>query len=138
MWSWIFILALFLCRGPVMGYLHAQMAGGNVSGIVTDPSGASIPRAAIVVRRIATRVAMTVNANGEGFYAAWNLVPGEYEVAVSAAGFETQIARLTLLVGSEEELNFAMRIGSVDQTLEVKGPSAGIDLAMSALGAAVD
>jgi hypothetical protein len=37
--SCLFILVLLLCRGPASEALHAQIAGGNVSGVVTDPSG---------------------------------------------------------------------------------------------------
>src|SRR5258707_494730 len=129
----LLILVLLLCCG-----LRAQVAGGNVSGVVTDPSGASIPRAKVVLRNLATQIVRTVNANVEGFYAAPNLVPGEYKVTVSAVGFETQASRFTLTIGAEGELNFALRIGSVDQTMEVEGPAAGIGLATSALGAVVN
>src|SRR5258708_15561746 len=129
----LLILVLLLCCG-----LRAQVAGGNVSGVVTDPSGASIPRAKVVLRNLATQIVRTVNANVEGFYAAPNLVPGEYKVTVSAVGFETQASRFTLTIGAEGELNFALRIGSVDQTMEVEGPAAGIGLATSRAGAGGD
>jgi hypothetical protein len=133
-----FVLVLFLCCGSATETLHAQIAGGNISGVVTDPSGASIPRAKVALRCLATQIVRTVSANVEGFYAAPNLVPGDYEVTVSAAGFESQVSRFTLTIGGEGELSFALRIGSVDQTMEVEGPAAGIGLATSALGAVVN
>ena len=127
---------LFWSLGAVT--LHGQIAGGNVSGIVSDPSGASIPQAKLVLRSLATQIVRTVKPNLEGFYAAPNLVPGEYEITASAQGFETQVARLTLPIGAEQELNFALRIGSVDQTMNVEVPAGGIGLATSALGAVVN
>src|SRR5260370_27100040 len=133
----LLIPILFLCRVPGNEVLRAQIAGGNVSGVVADPSGASIPQSRVVLRNLATQIVRTVSANVVGFYAAPNLVPGDYELTVSAAGFETQISRFTLTIGAEAELNFALRIGSVDQTLEVEAPAAGIGLATSALGAVV-
>ena len=48
-----------------------------------------------------------------------NLIPGEYEVNTCAAGFKAEVSRLTLSVRMEAELNFALRLGSVDQTVEV-------------------
>ena len=106
--------------------------------MVTDPSGASVPRAKVVVKNLATQVVRTAIANVEGFYSAPNLAPGEYEVTVTAAGFDAEVSRFTLTIGSEGELNFALRIGSVEQTMEVEAPAAGIGLAQSTLGAVVD
>ena len=130
------ILVLFWSLGPAP--LHAQIAGGNISGVVSDPSGASIPQAKIVLTNLATQIVRTLNTNLEGFYAAPNLLPGEYEAVVSAEGFKPQVARLTMAIGEEQELNFALWIGSVDQTMDVEGPAAGIELATSALGAVVN
>src|SRR5215469_14320323 len=117
-------LLLFIalaCCGPLAEISRAQIAGGSVSGVVTDPSGASVPRAKVVLRSLATHSARALTTNLQGFYTAPNLIPGDYEVTASAAGFETQVARLTMRVGAEQELNFTLRVGSVDQKLEVAG-----------------
>ena len=133
-----FILVLLLCGGSATETLDAQIAGGSVSGVVADSSGASVPHAKVVLRSVATQIVRPLSSNLEGFYTAPNLVPGEYEVTVSAAGFETQVARLTVLIGAEQELNFTLRIGFVDQTIEVHGPADGIASATSVLGAVVN
>jgi hypothetical protein len=54
----------------------AQVAGGNISGVVADPSGAAIPRAKTFLKSLDTQIPRTALANEEGFYAAPNLVPG--------------------------------------------------------------
>jgi hypothetical protein len=64
-----FTVVLLLCGGSAVETLYAQIAGGNVSGVVIDPSGASIPRAKVVLRSLATQIVRTVNANVEGLYA---------------------------------------------------------------------
>src|SRR5260370_655020 len=130
------ILVLFGSLGQAA--LHAQIAGSSISGVVSDPSGASIPRAKIVLRNLATQIVRTLNTNVEGFYAAHSLLRGEYEAIVAAEGFKPQVARLTMAIGEEQELNFALWIGSVDRTMDVEGPAAGIELATSALGAVVN
>src|ERR1700682_4736221 len=105
-----FILVLLLCCGSTIETLDAQIAGGNVSGIVTDSSGASVPQAKVVLRNAATQRVRSLSSNLEGVYTAPNLVSGEYEVTASAAGFKTEFARLTVPIGAEQELNFALRI----------------------------
>ena len=132
------ILVGLLCWGVAAGRLEAQFTGGNVSGLITDPSGAAIPQARVVFRDLAMQTRRTLNANLEGFYRAPNLVPGEYDVTVSAASFESQVARLTLPIGAEQELNFALRIGPVDQVVEVESPAEGVGQASSAVGAVVN
>src|ERR1700730_13966202 len=58
----------------------AQVAGGIISGTVTDNTGAAIPQAQISITNRATDVTRQVVANGDGFYSAPNLQPGEYQV----------------------------------------------------------
>jgi hypothetical protein len=118
--------------------VRAQVAGANLTGIVTDPSSASIPKAKVALKSVATQIVRSLTANGEGFYTAPDLPPGQYEVTVSASGFQTQTAHLILTIGAEEELNFSLHIGSVDQTVEVEGPAAGVDLSTPTIGAAVN
>src|SRR6266849_3769579 len=99
----LLIPILLLCCGPGSDALRAQVVGGNISGVVADPSGAAIPRAKTVLKSLDTQILRTALANEEGFYAAPNLVPGLYEVTVSAAGFESQVSHISLATGAEAE-----------------------------------
>src|SRR5262245_20955981 len=60
------LLLLFIVTGPKL--LQCQVAGGTISGTVTDPNGARIPEAQISIQSRATGVTRTVAANKEGFY----------------------------------------------------------------------
>ena len=71
------------------GWLCAQNVTGAVSGTVTDPSGAVIPGAAVVVHNVGTGVDTTVKTNDVGLYSARFLPIGQYQVTVSATGFAT-------------------------------------------------
>src|SRR5258708_3002157 len=136
--SCVAVVISFLCFVPDTGRLRAQSADGTVTGVVADPSGASVPQAKMVFTNMGTHIVRELSSNVDGFYTAPNLVPGDYEVTVSAAGFETQIARLTLTIGAEQELNFALRLGSIEQSLQVEAPAVGIELATTTLGAVVN
>ena len=72
------ILALLLCYESGIHTLHAQIAGGNVSGAVIDASGGSVPHAKVVLKSLATQVTRALNVNLAGIYTAPNLLPGEY------------------------------------------------------------
>ena len=64
----------------------AQTTSAGITGVVTDPNGAVVPNATVVVTNTATNQQRTVTSNGEGIYAISPLPVGIYEVKVSSAG----------------------------------------------------
>jgi hypothetical protein len=130
---WIFGLCLVNSRP-----LRAQVAGGTLSGSITDPSGAVVAKAQVVIKNLATGVATTVTTNSDGYYSAANLLPGEYEVAVSATGFNTGIKKgITINVGSQPVFNMALQIGTVTNTVEVSTEAPTVQLTSSEISATV-
>jgi len=128
------IAALVLVLGLVSATLcRAQVAGGTISGTVSDPSGARIPQAQVSIQNRATGVTRAVAANDEGFYSAPNLLPGDYQVTVAAAGFETRVTNLTLTVGADMVLNMGMIVGMASQRVEIKDTAPIVELGSSAL-----
>src|ERR1700693_890917 len=82
------LVLLVLCG--VGTNVHAQVAGGTISGTVTDSSGRVINEVQIIITNVATEVTREATTNDEGFYSAPNLLPGSYEVKLSAHGFKTE------------------------------------------------
>ena len=83
--------------------LRAQVAGGTLSGTIMDPAGRAVPQAQIVIKNLATGVERTVTTNTDGFYTAVNLLPGEYQITISATGFNTEIKTgITMNVGAQQ------------------------------------
>jgi len=127
-----------LCRFPpgiplaILGCLamQAQMPGGAVSGTVTDPTGASVPQAVLVLTHTPTARARTLTTNREGFFTASNLLAGEYEITASAGGFEKQVVQFRLNAGAQAEVNFELRVGPIDQFIEVGPPTWVIAIAL--------
>ena len=83
---------------------RAQVAGGTLAGTITDPSGAEVPNAQIVIKDLATGVERTVATNKEGFYIAANLLPAEYQVTVTATDSIPK-SRMELKLTSERNRN---------------------------------
>jgi hypothetical protein len=132
--AWVF----GLCLGSAHP-LRAQVAGGTLSGTITDPSGAAVPNAEVVIKNSATGITRNVSTNAEGFYTAVNLLPGEYEITVSATGFNTGVKKgITINVGSQPVFNMALQIGTVANSVEVSTEAPTIQLTSSDISATVN
>jgi hypothetical protein len=134
---WIFVILVVCILGT--GKLHAQVAGATLTGTVKDSSGGVIPNAQVAITDVATSVVRTVSSNAAGFYIASNLLPGNYEVRVTASGFKTQLEKgITLTVGAEQQLDLLMQVGQMNQTVEVTTEAPTVELTSSELGATVN
>src|ERR1700680_80842 len=118
----------------------AQEAGGTLVGLVTDPDGGVVGTAAISITNVDTGVVRTVPSNGDGLYAAPNLVPGNYEVRVVAAGFSSPVVTgVTLTVGERREIDVHLEVGQVSEKVTVAGSQiSDVQLSSSAVGNVVD
>src|SRR5579863_1801298 len=132
---WGATLAVLILISGSNALIKAQVVGANLSGTITDPSGAVVPNAQVAIKNVATGVVRTVTTNADGVYSAPNLQPGDYEVTASAAGFNAEATKITLTVGADQALNLTMKVGQATQTVEVSGAAPAINLVNSALGA---
>src|ERR1700730_1959773 len=118
---------------------RAQVSGGNLSGTISDPSGRVIPQALISIQNVATGITTTATTNSDGFYSVANLLPGEYQVTVSANGMATEVKKgISLSVGAQQVFNLTLQVGSVEKTVvEVTTEAPAVQLASSDISAVV-
>lgn len=103
---WFLGVRILVLSFLISGSLSAQVA--TLFGRVTDPSGAAVPKAAIVVKNVATGQSAKTETNSNGTYNVPNLAPGDYEVSASADGFDTKLTRVTLAVGATQTIDMAL------------------------------
>lgn len=116
---------MFLRLGVLLFVLAAATSAtwaqfnGNIAGHVQDQSGAAVAKAKVVLTNAATSETSATESDGSGDFRFVHLAPGSYELSVSAAGFATSTASLTLL--TEETLNVPVRltVGTVSEKIEV-------------------
>jgi len=114
---------------------RAQVSGATLTGTVSDSSGAVIPNVRILIKNEGTSEVRTVTVDSAGFYSAPNLLPGQYDVTVTAPGFATSVQKgVILTVGAQQLLNVKMLVGQVTQTIEVQDLAPSVDLATSTVG----
>jgi hypothetical protein len=118
---------------------QAQLAGANLTGVVVDASGSSVPNATVSIKNVSTGVIRDVQSNSDGVYSAPNLLPGDYDIEASAARFsKTLVKGVTLTVGSERALNLTLKVGTVNVVVEVVDIHPSVETSSSTLSATVE
>ena len=104
--------------------LHAQTTA-QLSGTVTDVTGAILPGAKVVLVNEATRDTRVVTSNGAGVFSFPALLPATYTIQVSAKGFEGKsITGIELHGGDQREVPaFSLPIGAESQSVTVEATS---------------
>jgi len=99
----------------------AQVDRAALSGTVTDPSGAVVPGAAVVVSAPDTGLRREAQTGASGNYSMTFLPIGNYTMVVSAQGFKTvTIKDIRLAVGDNRELNVAMEVTALATEVTVE------------------
>ena len=100
--------------------LYAQSnISGDITGTVTDASGAALPNAQVTVTSLERGQVKTVVTDRVGDYRVPLLSPGKYEVKVSAKGFDTGKVQVAVSAGTITPVNIALSIGQTSTTVEV-------------------
>jgi hypothetical protein len=105
----------------------SQAETGQITGTVTDPSGAAIPGATITARNVATGAERTASASGSGDFTITNLQPGEYSVSIESSGFAKYQQRVTLTVGAKVGVDAKLEVGKAGTVVEVSEASTPIN-----------
>lgn len=111
-------LTLALSAGPAF----AQSFLGTIRGTVTDPQGAVVQGAKILIVDEATGVPRSVDTDAQGRYEAVNLRPGTYRIEVVTTSFKKEEKTGVLLRAASTALvDIRLELGSVTETVTVSG-----------------
>jgi len=111
----------------------------SLSGTVTDPSGAVIVNAQVMVHSLATGADRVVQTDSAGLYYVPSLQPGDYRVKVTATGFGANtVPKITLDVDRQITLNMHLAVSSAGETIQVASTAAQIEAQTMTIGQVID
>lgn len=117
--------------------LFAQ-ATTQVSGVVTDPTGAVIPGAAIDLENVDTGLKRTTKSDAAGFYSFLQVMPGTYKLTASMSGFRTTtMPDVRLLVNNPATVNIRMEVGQITESVAVSAEAVQVNTTDATLGNAI-
>jgi hypothetical protein len=97
-----------------------QATTGQITGLVTDPTGAVIRGATITATDEEKGVSFRGETDASGIYTVLSVPPGIYSVAASAPGFsESKFTHAVLAIDQQMALNFKLKLGNVSASVEV-------------------
>ena len=114
------VMILFAAALSIAGPASAQTGAASLTGIVTDPSGASVPAATVTATNQATNVEFTGVTNEAGSYTIAAVPIGVYVVTTELTGFKTVATRpIAVEANQTVRLDVKLEIGLLEQTIEV-------------------
>ncbi|HEU0141144.1 MAG TPA: TonB-dependent receptor [Bryobacteraceae bacterium] len=118
---------------------HAQEFRGSISGTVTDASGGSVPGATVTAINTSTNVRLPTTATSTGSFTIPFVLPGNYRIAVEAAGFKTAIREsIDVEIQQRVRLDFELEPGVVTESITVSAETPLLDTADASLGEVVN
>ena len=119
------VLALALVLGAVPA-VFAQLASGNIYGVVNDEQGGALPGAAVTLSG-ATIGTRSTTADSAGNFRFLNLDPGSYKLSVALPGFATVNRDVVVNTGANVNLTYGMKVATMEETITVETATPVVD-----------
>ena len=116
-----------------------QETTATLVGTVTDPSGGTVPGAAIRAVNIDTNISRDTKTDEKGEYSLPFLPAGDYTVTATSGGFQQQkVERMTLQVQQSARMDFKLTIGSFTESVQINANAAALQTENAAVGTVID
>ena len=127
--SAVFVVSLIPCT------LIAQTWNSHLEGLITDPSGAVIPRAQVTLKSVASGQVRQTQTDQQGYYTLPLMPVGVYELSVAAPGFATRtVSNLSLQVGQPDRVDLTLQLPRGQASTQVDTHPPLVQAATPAIG----
>jgi outer membrane receptor protein involved in Fe transport len=117
----------------------AQLSTAQLSGRITDESGAVLPGVTVTATQTDTGLTRSVVTNENGTYVLPNLPTGPYRLEAALQGFRTFAQTgIVLQVAATPVVNVVLAVGSLEETVSVEAAAPLVDVQSAGIGAVVD
>src|SRR5215208_5978941 len=118
---------------------RAQTPSGEISGVVTDPSGAPMPGVTIPLTNQSTNAVRELQTNESGLYVMPAIQPGVYTLKATLSGFRTLERKdITVQVGSASRIPLTLEVGQLTEVVEITGGAPLLQSSNSAVGTVIE
>ncbi len=121
------LMCVCLCVAIVLGAhnvaAQSQATTAEINGRVVDSQNAVLPGASVTVKSPSTGYSRTVVSNDSGLFSIPLLPPGEYELSIELAGFQTITRKVITTVGGTFTVNQTLTVATVTETVVVEASS---------------
>jgi hypothetical protein len=125
--SFLAVLGLVCCQVTVPS-AKADELYGRVRGIVTDPSGATLPGVDLKLTNTGTGISQGIVSGTDGAYLFINLIPGTYSLTAKKASFKTfDVKSIKVEPTGIFVQNVTMELGAISETVEVAANPAQVE-----------
>ncbi len=116
----------------------AQVSTAELSGDVTDPTGAAVAAAKVIAQNAETGATREAVTDTLGAYVMTLLPPGTYNLSVEAAGFRKTVqSGVVLQVNQRARVDCSLQVGQITETVQVTGTAPLLESQSSSLGSVV-
>ena len=138
-WSGILFLLILGAYSTQGVYAQLAVTTATLTGTVTDPGGAVVPKAKVTLTSSEIGVTRTYTTSEQGFYSFTQLPPSTYQLEVQANGFNSHLQKgVSLDAGQSASLNVKLTMGSVSQQVVVTSEAPLINTTNANIGAEVN
>jgi hypothetical protein len=133
------LILLLVALSTSIPTLHAQVAAGEITGIVKDQAGAVIPGATVTVTNVGTNRQHVAVSTGDGVYTAPSLPSGEYRIDVELQGFKPiRRTGIRLSTGEKSRIDFQLSVGEIREQITVTADAQILRAETASLGTVVE
>lgn len=134
--SFCFLITVIILVFGCPPFLLGQSA--QITGLVRDPTGASVPQASVMVKNLATGIVRRTLTNRDGNFTIPELNPGSYSVSAAKTGFSTVVrSPIKLDIAQIARVDFTLKVGHVTQNVTVSSVATLLQTQSASIGQVV-
>jgi hypothetical protein len=115
----VVVVACLLAALSLTGLAQSLGTAGTVSGTVTDPTGAVVPNTTVIIQNSVTGFRRSTTTDAAGAFHFGDVPPNNYQVSISASGFNTVSQNVTVRTSVPISVNISLVVSGVTNTVEI-------------------
>src|SRR5882672_932499 len=121
------LLAYLLCAISSSGLAQSLGSAGTVNGVVSDPNGAVIAGATVVIQNSVTGYRRAATTDAAGAFRFSDVPQNNYQLTVSASGFSPASQSLAVRTSVPISVNIPLIVGDVGAEMTIESSAANVE-----------